>query len=267
MSTYYREYTLVYTCYGVTLYGSNGFIQNFSTENEAIEYIKEEQEGGIIMGNMIAEKEKFIYKCMNRTAMYDCLFAIFLFQITDERWSKYFMEYFDFIKSNSIVTTDYKHSCYHEGKMKINHTEALLDNGMVIPHEYGHFVFDKILSPKESDIIANLFKEEGTHFIKDEKYLIKLHQKYCPSITWHNFCWKRKYCPIMITDGIGILGKYTSGISHNDDYPISHLASELFAEVLEAEVMGYNIPLTIYKEECPNTYSYIRQKIYEVLNP
>lgn len=220
------------------------------------------------MGNMITEKEKFIYEKMNRTGMYDCLFAIFLFQIENEQWSRYFMEHFDFIKSNSIVITNSQHSCYHEGKMQINHTEALLDNGMVIPHEYGHFVFDKILSTKESDIIANLFKEEVTHFIKDEKYLIKLHQKHCPSVTWHEICWNRKYCPIMITDGISILkGRKVSGIGHNYNYPISHLATELFAEVLEAEVVGYDIPIAIYKEECPKTYSYIRQKIYEVLNP
>lgn len=41
MSTYYREYTLVYTCSGINLYNSNGFIQTFSTTDEAIEYIKE----------------------------------------------------------------------------------------------------------------------------------------------------------------------------------------------------------------------------------
>ena len=41
MSIYYKGYTLVYTCSGVSLYGSNGFIQSFSTEDEAIEYIEE----------------------------------------------------------------------------------------------------------------------------------------------------------------------------------------------------------------------------------
>ena len=41
MSVCYREYKLIYTCYGVSLYGSNGFIRCFSTEDEAIEYIKE----------------------------------------------------------------------------------------------------------------------------------------------------------------------------------------------------------------------------------
>lgn len=40
MSINYGSYTLVYTCYGVSLYGSNGFIQSFSTEDEAIEYIE-----------------------------------------------------------------------------------------------------------------------------------------------------------------------------------------------------------------------------------
>lgn len=39
MSTCYREYTLVYTYHGVSLYGHNGFIQSFATEDEAIEYI------------------------------------------------------------------------------------------------------------------------------------------------------------------------------------------------------------------------------------
>lgn len=39
MSICYKEYMLVYTCSSVSLYGSNGFIQNFSTEDEAIEYI------------------------------------------------------------------------------------------------------------------------------------------------------------------------------------------------------------------------------------
>lgn len=41
MSISYREYTIIYTCSGVSLYGSNGFIRNFSTEDEAIEYINE----------------------------------------------------------------------------------------------------------------------------------------------------------------------------------------------------------------------------------
>lgn len=41
MSVCYREYTLIYTCCGVALYGSTGFIQSFSTEKEAIEYIEE----------------------------------------------------------------------------------------------------------------------------------------------------------------------------------------------------------------------------------
>lgn len=41
MSACYREYTLIYTCGGVNVYGSNGFIQSFATENEAIEYIEE----------------------------------------------------------------------------------------------------------------------------------------------------------------------------------------------------------------------------------
>ena len=39
MSTCYREYTLVYTYNGVSLYSSNGFIQNFASDTEAIEYI------------------------------------------------------------------------------------------------------------------------------------------------------------------------------------------------------------------------------------
>lgn len=39
MSTCYREYTLVYTCCGINLYGSSGFIQSFATEDETIEYI------------------------------------------------------------------------------------------------------------------------------------------------------------------------------------------------------------------------------------
>lgn len=39
MSACYRGYTLVYTYYGVSLYGHGGFIQNFATEDEAIEYI------------------------------------------------------------------------------------------------------------------------------------------------------------------------------------------------------------------------------------
>lgn len=39
MSSCYRGYTLVYTCYGINLYGSNGFIQNFASDTEAIEYI------------------------------------------------------------------------------------------------------------------------------------------------------------------------------------------------------------------------------------
>ena len=40
MSVSYREYTIVYTCGGVSLYGTNGFIQSFSTEDEAIEYVE-----------------------------------------------------------------------------------------------------------------------------------------------------------------------------------------------------------------------------------
>lgn len=38
---YYKEYTLIYTCSGISLYDSNGFIQNFPSENEAIEYIED----------------------------------------------------------------------------------------------------------------------------------------------------------------------------------------------------------------------------------
>ena len=41
MSACYRGYKLIYTSYGVSLYGINGFIQNFSTEDEAIEYIND----------------------------------------------------------------------------------------------------------------------------------------------------------------------------------------------------------------------------------
>ena len=41
MSSCYKEYTLIYTCFGINLYGSNGFIQSFSTVEEAIEYIND----------------------------------------------------------------------------------------------------------------------------------------------------------------------------------------------------------------------------------
>lgn len=214
---------------------------------------------------MITDKQKFIEE-MNRMSDYDYLFAIFLFKVDSEYWANYFMKQFSFMKSNSTITTTYKTSCYYDGKMEINYFQTLLNNG-VIPHEFGHFVFDKMLNKEEGEIIVSLFKKEVASFIKDEKYLIKLHQKHCPSITWHKISQTKKCCPTMITDGVGILkGKRSSGLGHNN-YPIDHLASELFAEVLEAEVMGYNIPLTIYKEECPETYSYIRNKIYEVLKP
>ena len=218
--------------------------------------------------NPILEKEKFIYDSMNRTGLYDCLFALLLYKITDICWARYFMKQFSFMKDNSIVTTNYKGSCYYDGKMEINYSEASLNSG-VIPHEFGHFVFDKMLDKKEEDIITNFFKKEVSHFIKDEEYLIKLHQKYCSSATWREICNSRKYCPIMITDGVSILKrkKWSQGLNHGSDYPINHLASELFAEVLEAEVLGYQIPLTIYKEECPKTYSYIRNKIYDILKP
>lgn len=41
MSIYYKEYTLVFTRSGVSVYGNNGFIQSFSTEDEAVEYLNE----------------------------------------------------------------------------------------------------------------------------------------------------------------------------------------------------------------------------------
>ena len=125
-----------------------------------------------------------------------------------------------------------------------------------------------MLTQEDDKIIANLFKKEAGHFVKDEDFLMKLHQKYCPTIKWYSICWKRKYCPEMITDGVGILkGHGYIGLCHCYSYSIQHLSTELFAEVLEAEVFGYQIPLTIYKGECPQTYSYIKNKIYEVLNP
>ena len=208
---------------------------------------------------------KFIEK-MNKTCDYDYLFALLLFKIDSEYWLEYFMKQMSFIKSNSFVVVNYKHSCYHNGKMQINYSEASLDGG-VIPHEFGHFIFDKMIDKKEDSIIVNLFKEETNHFIEDERYLTKLHQKYCPSITWHEISNTKRCCPTMITDGISILKGKRIGINHNSEYPIEHLASELFAEVLEAEVLGYKIPLAIYKGECPQTYLYIRNKIYEILNP
>ena len=39
MSVCYKEYTLIYTCYGVNVYGNGGFIQSFPTVEEAIEYV------------------------------------------------------------------------------------------------------------------------------------------------------------------------------------------------------------------------------------
>lgn len=198
--------------------------------------------------------------------LYDGLFTSLLLEIPDIRWHNYFEQQMEFMKANSIVVGPYS-SCYYNGKMKIGHSEAMLNSGVIL-HEFGHFVFDKMLDKKEDAIIANIFKKEVAHFIKDEEYLMKLHQKYYTSITLYEMCRRRKYCPIMIKDGIGILtGESSLGIGHYSGYPIEHLSTELFAEVLEAEVLGYQIPITIYKKECPETYSYIRNKIYEVLSP
>lgn len=218
--------------------------------------------------NAIVEKESPInIKELRYMGLYDGIFAIFLQRITDVRWHRYFAKQKGLIKANSIVVTSFKNSCYYNGRMEINHTDAVL-GGSAILHEFGHFVFDKMLSTEDGDIIASLFKKEVAHFIEDEDYLIKLHQKYCPSIEEYKFCLTRKYCPVMITDGVGILkGAYSAGICHGYNYPIEFLATELFAEALETEVFGHQIPLVIYKEECPQTYSYIRKRIYETLTP
>ena len=190
----------------------------------------------------------------------------FLIAFCVPQWRNYFNKEFAFIKHNSIVE-EHTTSHYLDGKMYFNPNDLILDMGSVIVHEYGHFIFDKMFNENEKHIITMSFKEETLSFIEDEKYLVKLHQNYCPSLNLNRFCWDRKFCPVMLTDGIGILKGKSSGLCHRYDYPIKHLATELFAEVLEAEVLGYKIPLAIYKGECPQTYSYIKNKIYEVLKP
>ncbi len=196
----------------------------------------------------------------------DKLFSILLAQITNVNWANYFKRQMSFIKNNSIVVVD-KSSCYGNGIMYINHIEALMGIGVIV-HEYGHYIFNKMVDESEKDIITNLFKRETAHFIEDKRFLVRLHKEYCPSLNWIRICHDRAFCPVMLTDGVSILGgKSSLGIYHDSNYPIDHLASELFAECLEAEVLGYKYPITIYKGECPETYSYIRRKIYEVLNP
>ena len=167
----------------------------------------------------------------------------FLIAFCVPQWRNYFNKEFAFIKHNSIVE-EHTTSHYLDGKMYFNPNDLILDMGSVIVHEYGHFIFDKMFNENEKHIITMSFKEETLSFIEDEKY-----------------------CPVMLTDGIGILKGKSSGLCHRYDYPIKHLATELFAEVLEAEVLGYKIPLAIYKVECHQTYSYIKNKIYEVLKP
>lgn len=220
--------------------------------------------------DIIREKEAFIYDSMvNRTGLYDFLFASLLYKINDICWARYFMEHFSFMKNNTTVLTNYKESYYCEGKMYVNHTEASIGISIIV-HEYGHYVFDKMLDKKEKEeeIILNLFKKEAEHLIEDRRFLVKLYEKYCSHLNWIRVCEDREFCPLMLTDGITILSKKSyTGLHHNSNYPIEYLASELFAECLEAEVLGYKYPFAIYKGECPQTYSYIRKKIYEVLKP
>lgn len=218
---------------------------------------------------IILEKEKFIYESMNRTGLYDYLFAMLLYKITNVCWVRYFMKQFSFMKNNTTILTNYKESYYREGKMYVNHTEAVIEIGIIV-HEYGHYVFDKMLDnkEKEEEIITNLFRKETKHLVEDRRFLIKLYEKYCPHLNSTRVCYDRKFCPMMLTDGVNILNrKYYLGIHHNSNYSIKHLATELFAECLEAEVLGYKYPLAIYKGECPETYTYIKNKIYEILKP
>lgn len=213
----------------------------------------------------LLNKQDFLYS-LTREGLYESIFAIFLSKIDDAYWFEYFVKQLPFIQTNTIVAYGYETSHYSNGKMTINHNQALLGE-MVILHEYGHFIFDDRVFKEEAAIIADIFRREVSSFVKDKEYLVKLHQRFCPSISWYQFCHNRNYCPMMLTDGISILTRKASvGISHYSCYPIEHLASELFTEVLEAEVMGYKIPLAIYKEKCPKTYSYIKNKIYEVLD-
>ena len=180
-------------------------------------------------------------------------------------WISYFTNHVEFINNNSIVNQNIYKAYYKEGKMYFNPYEYI---GQTVLHEYGHLIFDKRVSKEEKDTIVTLFKEEMSPFIGDEKYLEKLHKKYHPSSNPLKFFCESHICPIMLIDGVGILsGKKIGSCGHEDGYSISHLATELFAEVLEAEVLNYDIPLAIYKEESPKTYSYIRDKIYEVLRP
>lgn len=212
----------------------------------------------------LLNKQEYLY-LLTQEGVYESIFALFLCRIEDINWFEYFARQLHFIQANTIVTYGVGTSHYYNGKMTINHNQALLDN-MVILHEYGHFIFDDKVS-EESIIITDLFKKETLSLVNDEEYLVKLYRKFGHSINWHHFCYNRRYCPIMLTDGISIIqGKKSLGISHHHDYPICNLASELFTEVLEAEVMGYKVPLAIYKKECPKTYSYIKNKIYEVLD-
>ena len=182
------------------------------------------------------------------------------------QWSSYFAERVAFIKAISNVEENIT-SHYKEGKMFFNPNDFTFNIGGSIVHEYGHLIFDKMLN-KGQAVIANLFKREVASLIEDEDFLTKLHEKYCPDLNWTRFFYDRQYCPSMITDGISILTrKPNQGIHHNIGYPMDFLATELFAECLEAEVLGYKYPIKIYKGECPRTYSYIRGKIYEVFRP
>jgi hypothetical protein len=215
----------------------------------------------------VYEKEKFIEELLHK-GEYESLFSMFLIEIINTPWFHYFINQMSIMQKSSTITS--YDSYYENGRIYISYYRALTDH-MVILHEFGHFVFDKMLDKKEDAIIANTFKNEVALLVEDEEYLTKLHQKYCPSTTWRKFCKSEKYCPIMLTDGISILNKKrTDGISHNTHYtyyPIEFLATELFAEAFETEVRQYKVPLSIYNDICPQTYSYIKKRIYEVLKP
>ena len=220
------------------------------------------------MANKMINKDDFTFKLIESKSPYDKMFAILIKSIKDAQWANFFMKQMDFIKNICSITHGFgAHSYYSNGKICINFDEALLGIGVVV-HEYGHYIFDKMVNKEEEDAITNIFKEEASHFIKDKQFLGKLHKTYCPNINWLRIIGDRKYCPAMLTDGISMLsGKSYIGINHDPDYSVEHLASELFAECLETEVLGYKNSITIYKGEIPKTYSYIKNKIYEVLNP
>ena len=141
----------------------------------------------------MANKKDLAFKLIESNSLFDKLFAMLLVSIKDAKWANFFMKQMDFIKSISTITVEFgKRSCYSNEKICINFDDALIGISVIV-HEYGHYIFDKMISKEEEEVITNLFKEEVAHLIEVEGLLAELHKKYCPSINWMSICHQNRF--------------------------------------------------------------------------